>query len=1656
MWMKIKLGLVVSFFLLAVMASGQFANEWIDYSQEYYKIAVAEDGFYRITSSELSAVGVPVENIAQNRYQLFRSGDEVAMLVNDTNNDGRLDYLEFYGEKRDGTSDTELYHSPDAQPHTYYNLFSDTAAYFLTWKRIDESGKRMAFSSFMDASGFSPEPHHRYEDLNLQISNYSAGLRHGSSRELLSALYDYGEGWTGSNFGKNAYRTFTFSLLNFDQSGPDPEIEVLLTGFNNLGHLVDINVGPSEAELRSIGQASFERQYTYRFNADIDWSDIGASGELVVKVTALGINGQAEQIAVSYVKCTYPQQLIYTGSFSQAFHFETSSSNRKYISLKTAFPSSRVFDVTFPKDPVRIATTSFSDKLEFVYLNPSVERDILVVSEVKPVPSIARIDMQELDPRNFNYLILTHESLNQAVDGINPVTAYEQYREGGSGGGYEVLVAYIDDVFNQFGFGDPGPLAIRNFVRYAVGGDAEYVFLIGKGTTVNHSYYRSDPSGTVLTHFIPTFGYPGSDVLFGVETGQLTPSLPVTRLNAYTSGDVKAYLDKVKEMKALPYNVLWRKNLVQLSGGQTPGEQRTFANYIEQFERVAEGDYLGGRATNINKEKSSTVEEIDIAKQVNEGVGLITFFGHSSANVTDIEIGRVSVNEHGYANQGRYPFFLVNGCNAGEIFANTFTFGEDWLHTPNLGAIGFVANSDFALSLSLKRYSDLFYEVAFADEQTFGSTAGNIQKEVASRYLNRYGSDHTALAQVYQTLYQGDPVVRIFGAQSPDYALDGEEVFTEAITGDRVLAHADSFRLMIPVRNFGKTVKDSLQVAVTRTLSDGTSLEYKQRFERVLYADTLAFTIWNNPEDQDHGTNTFVIRLDPGDSVAELSEANNASGFELYIPKGNTIHLFPIAFGTVNDPQVRLVWQSANLLERDRAYSLEVDTLPQFNSLFKKSTILTGDQVMEFSLDLSSLADSSTVFWRTRFDSPRSNEDTTWVESSFTVTSAETGWAQIDRFQLAETQSSGVTYEAEGQLWSFQETSTPIQVTTHGVSSNAGGHTVLIDEVDFLFSDAPLDPDCKKKNAINAVIFDKETSQPYRPFGLLGTDVFNDLVCGRAPQMIHNLDETDVLGANRYLDSLISTMKSGDMILLFSFDSVAYSNWDTRLKTSLAEVGIETNTINTLIDGQPVIFLGRKGDPPGSAIEGTANGSNLPVKDQTIELVGLVTGKFSSGSITSPRVGPAKAWSGFSYEVASDINDFFGFTIYGVTNGGVEDPVFTSDRATGIDLSQIDADIYPFLKINFSFSDEQDQTPPQLKSWGISYVFPPEGLLSVQDVSGAEVQEGQEYSRAFTFTNLSRIAFTDSLSVEYQVMNVSSGNRENHAFKIEAPAPGDTIEFTTSVQTRGKAGANNIFITVSANEQELYTVNNSINLVNALSVKPDETNPVLDVTFDGTYILDGDIVSPDPNIVIRFKDDNEYLYKEDTAGVAVSLKRPCDGCDYERVSFTEKLSFTPASEDQDFEIRYNPGPLEDGIYYLKVKGTDESGNQSGQEDYEISFEVINESAITHFYPYPNPFSTNTRFVFTLTGSMIPDQIIIQIMTVSGRVVREIDDIGPLRIGNNISQYAWDGRDEYGDLLANGLYLYKVFIKEGGETLKHRHTSADRAFKNGFGKLYILR
>ena len=239
----------------------------------------------------------------------------------------------------------------------------------------------------------------------------------------------------------------------------------------------------------------------------------------------------------------------------------------------------------------------------------------------------------------------------------------------------------------------------------------------------------------------------------------------------------------------------------------------------------------------------------------------------------------------------------------------------------------------------------------------------------------------------------------------------------------------------------------------------------------------------------------------------------------------------------------------------------------------------------------------------------------------------------------------------------------------------------------------------------------------------------------------------------------------------------------------------------------------------------------------------------------------------------------------------------------------------------------------------------------------------------------------------------------------------------------------------------------------------DTKNPLLDVVFDGRHITNMEIVSPNPSITITSSDENKFYYLDDPSYFKVKLKEPGSATYRELDVTSDTFNFVAAKGPNDkSKLIFNPLNLKDGIYELAVTVRDAKGNFASDEDYKISFQIITKSTITNVYPYPNPFTTKTKFIFTLTGEKVPEYFKIAVISVSGTVVKEItlDDLGPINIGNNITKYEWDGTDTYGDKLANGVYLYKVTAKLNGKDIELIETAGDSFFKKGFGKLYIMR
>ncbi len=111
-------------------------------------------------------------------------------------------------------------------------------------------------------------------------------------------------------------------------------------------------------------------------------------------------------------------------------------------------------------------------------------------------------------------------------------------------------------------------------------------------------------------------------------------------------------------------------------------------------------------------------------------------------------------------------------------------------------------------------------------------------------------------------------------------------------------------------------------------------------------------------------------------------------------------------------------------------------------------------------------------------------------------------------------------------------------------------------------------------------------------------------------------------------------------------------------------------------------------------------------------------------------------------------------------------------------------------------------------------------------------------------------------------------------------------------------------------------------------------------------------------------------------------------------------------------------------------GQNSLGNIADSSGLEKHFLVSNEAKLLYVYNYPNPTSGETHFTFKLT--QIPDEMKIKIYTIAGRLIKEIK-IPAIDLSYDFNKIYWDGRDEDGDIIANGVYLYKVILTVGDKT-----------------------
>jgi hypothetical protein len=470
------------------------------------------------------------------------------------------------------------------------------------------------------------------------------------------------------------------------------------------------------------------------------------------------------------------------------------------------------------------------------------------------------------------------------------------------------------------------------------------------------------------------------------------------------------------------------------------------------------------------------------------------------------------------------------------------------------------------------------------------------------------------------------------------------------------------------------------------------------------------------------------------------------------------------------------------------------------------------------------------------------------------------------------------------------------------------------------------------------------------------------------------------------------------------------------------------------------------------------------LEEETLSVEYNFPSKNQDGDMYSQPIGPSKEWKSLHTDF-SDITaptDTALVSLWGINEAGGRDLLFSEFNSADTSLSWVSAEQYPFLQLQFHAADRPARTIPQVSYWRITYVPFADLILNptaVFDFQKDTLFEGQELSLTTGVENVGNLPIGETL----MQINITDKVNQTITGFVDVPPldPGETAVITYKNDQLDNNGEHTLFVELNPQIKPEDQFENNTGFIEFF-VQTDKLNPLLDVTFDGVHIKDGDLVSAKPLIQVIVEDDNQFFALDDTSNTSLFIKYPFE-FEFRPISLmSPEIQFLPAdlaSGENKMRIDYSPTFVEDGIYEFRAQAKDASGNVSGEAAYSISFEVLNERKISNFTVFPNPFRTTTRFVYTLTGDQVPADFKIQVFSLSGQLVREITqtEIGPLRVGTHMTDVAWDGSDANGVPLGSGTYLYRVIAKNAdGSDYAEYQNGIGQSFRRDLGKLVIIR
>ncbi|TXD82853.1 type IX secretion system sortase PorU [Subsaximicrobium wynnwilliamsii] len=206
----------------------------------------------------------------------------------------------------------------------------------------------------------------------------------------------------------------------------------------------------------------------------------------------------------------------------------------------------------------------------------------------------------------------------------------------------------------------------------------------------------------------------------------------------------------------------------------------------------------------------------------------------------------------------------------------------------------------------------------------------------------------------------------------------------------------------------------------------------------------------------------------------------------------------------------------------------------------------------------------------------------------------------------------------------------------------------------------------------------------------------------------------------------------------------------------------------------------------------------------------------------------------------------------------------------------------------------------------------------------------------------------------------------------------------------------------------------------------DNIGPVINLYMNDENFVSGGITNEQPTLLAKLQDDNGI---NTASGIGHDITAIIDGDEINPFILNDYYQAN-VDDYQNGKVSYPFRDLEPGLHTLTLKAWDVYNNAATAEIDFVVRDKDEELVIENVLNYPNPFIDYTEFWFNHNSSDVLD-VSVQIFTVSGKIVRTLNGqtSGGSKVSSSLSKdIVWDGRDDFGDKIGKGVYIYKLKVR----------------------------